>query len=134
MAGKIRDITVDCRDPHEMARFWSEALGYVEDPANPNAPDDPEAYIVDPRHLHPGLLFQPVPESKTVKNRIHFDVQPDQRRDDEVERLLAVGASLVADLRTGDSGWVVLADPEGNEFCVLRSSAERGEPEPGSVT
>jgi hypothetical protein len=67
------------------------------------------------------------PEPKTVKNRVHLDVVPTERtRDEEVARLLAVGAVLVADQRRSDgTGWVVLADPEGNEFCVERSAAER---------
>jgi predicted enzyme related to lactoylglutathione lyase len=68
-----------------------------------------------------------VPESKTVKNRVHLDLMPtDRTRDEEVERLLGIGATLVADHRRPDGlGWVVLADPEGNEFCIERSAAER---------
>jgi len=68
-----------------------------------------------------------VPEPKTVKNRVHLDLMPDDRtRDEEVERLLGIGAALVADHRKPDGGgWVVLADPGGNEFCVERSAAER---------
>jgi predicted enzyme related to lactoylglutathione lyase len=68
-----------------------------------------------------------VPEPKTVKNRVHLDLMPDDRtRDEEVERLLGIGATLVADHRRPDgAGWVVLADPEGNEFCIERSAAER---------
>jgi Glyoxalase-like domain len=68
-----------------------------------------------------------VPEPKTVKNRLHLCLQPtDRSRDEEVPRLLAIGAIEVADRRTPDgAGWVVLADPEGNEFCVLRSAAEK---------
>ncbi|MBO0869191.1 MAG: VOC family protein, partial [Micromonosporaceae bacterium] len=104
-----------------------EVTGYGEDPANPNSPGDPEALLV-PRDGGPGLLFVPVPEAKTVKNRVHLDVVPtDRTRDEQVTRLLALGASLVADhRRTDGTGWVVLADPEGNEFCVERSAAERG--------
>jgi Glyoxalase-like domain len=68
-----------------------------------------------------------VPEPKTVKNRVHLDLMPtDRTRDEEVERLLGIGATLVADHRRPDgTGWVVLADPEGNEFCIERSAAER---------
>ncbi|HKQ01164.1 MAG TPA: VOC family protein, partial [Actinomycetes bacterium] len=75
----------------------------------------------------PGLLFIKVPEPKTVKNRVHLDLVPtDRTRDEEVERLLGIGATLVADHRRSDgSGWVVLADPEGNELCIERSAAER---------
>ncbi len=131
MTARIRHITVDCHDPFQLARFWCAALGYVDDPDNPNAPSDPEALIVDPRGLHPGLLFIGVPEPRSVKNRVHLDVVPDGPRDAEVERLLGLGATLVDDLRTPDGkGWAVLADPEGNEFCVERSTAERGSPGP----
>ena len=70
------------------------------------------------------LIFLRVPEPKTVKNRMHLCLRPvDRSRDDEVERLLGLGATLVNDLRTGDTGWAVLADPEGNEFCVLATRA-----------
>jgi predicted enzyme related to lactoylglutathione lyase len=72
------------------------------------------------------LYFQRVPEPKTVKNRAHICLQPEVLRDQEVERIRALGATIVADQRDPDgSGWVVMADPEGNEFCVLRSDAER---------
>jgi hypothetical protein len=71
------------------------------------------------------VLFIQVPEAKSVKNRIHFDLRPtDRTRDAEVERLRGIGAIELADLRHDDGGWVVFADPEGNEFCVLRSAAE----------
>ena len=78
------------------------------------------------------LLFIPVPEGKTAKNRMHPDLAPvDRTRDEEVERLVALGATRIADHRAADgAGWVVLADPEGNEFCVERSDAERGPVEP----
>jgi len=106
--------------------FWSQALDFVEDPDNPNNPGDPEGLLISPRQ-DLGLLFIPVPEPKSVKNRIHLDVVPtDRTRDEEVDRLLGLGATRVADHRENDgSGWVVLADPEGNEFCVERSDAER---------
>ena len=73
------------------------------------------------------MLFIEVPEPKTVKNRLHLDLVPvDRPRDAEVARLTALGAILVTDHRRPDgTGWVTLADPEGNEFCVLRSAAER---------
>ena len=72
------------------------------------------------------LLFIEVPEAKQIKNRLHFDLRPtDATREDEVARLLALGATEVADHRRPDgSGWVTLADPEGNEFCVLRGDQE----------
>jgi catechol 2,3-dioxygenase-like lactoylglutathione lyase family enzyme len=126
MTAHIRHITFDCADPYALAGFWHEVTDYREDPANPNAPGDPEAFLVAPDG-RPGLLFVPVPEAKVVKNRVHLDVVPtDRTRDEETARLLALGASLVADHRRRDgTGWVVLADPEGNEFCVERSVAER---------
>jgi len=128
MTAHVRTITFDCREPYPLARFWSAVLGYTDHPDNPNLPDDPEALIVDPRGLSPALLFIPVPEPKTVKNRVHVDLQPEVGRDEMVERVLALGGSIVGDHRRDDgSGWVVMADPEGNELCVERSAAERPE-------
>jgi predicted enzyme related to lactoylglutathione lyase len=126
MTARVRNITFDCADPYALAGFWSQVTGYREDPDNPNAPDDPEAVIVAPDG-GPALLFIPVPEPKSVKNRVHLDLAPsDRTRDEEVARLLALGATLVADHRRSDgTGWAVMADPEGNEFCVERSAAER---------
>ena len=83
--------------------------------------------ILDPESGH-HLLFIEVPEAKTVKNRIHLDLRPRSgTQADEVARLVSIGATQVADLRGKygpGTGWVVLADPEGNEFCILRSEAE----------
>lgn len=126
MTARLRSVTFDCAEPYALAVFWSQVTGFQEDPANPNAPDDPEALIVGPGD-GPALLFIPVPEPKTVKNRTHLDLQPVERtRDEEVARLLSLGATLVADHRQPDgAGWVVLTDPEGNEFCVERNAAER---------
>lgn len=127
MSSRIRHLTFDCTDPYAQAVFWRAALGFVDDPDNPNAPGDPEAVIIDPKGLHPGLLFLPVPEPKATKNRLHLDVVPQggATRDETVAALLDLGATLVADHRTPDSGWAVLADPEGNEFCVELAPAER---------
>jgi glyoxalase superfamily protein len=126
MAVRIRTITFDCAQWPPLLDFWSQVTGYGEDPDNPNAPGDEEGLLVSPDRAIQ-LLFIPVPEPKQVKNRIHFDLEPvDRSRDAEVERLLGIGAQLVDDRRNEDgTGWVVLADPEGNEFCVLRSQAER---------
>ncbi len=133
MTARIRHITFDCSDAWALAEFWRQVTGYQDDPANPNEPGDPEMLIVPPDG-GPGLLFIPVPEGKTAKNRLHFDVVPtDGTRDQEVQRLLGLGASQVADHRTPEGkGWVVLADPEGNEFCVERSPAEIAQPIPSS--
>jgi predicted enzyme related to lactoylglutathione lyase len=122
MTSLIRHVTIDCADAYALAAFWSQVLDqplHEED-----QPGDPMALIEAA-----GVLFVTVPEAKTVKNRVHFDLQPqDRTRDEEVERLLAIGATVVDDQRRPDgTGWVVMADPEGNEFCVERSAAERGE-------
>ena len=128
MTVQIRHLTFDCSDVAALAGFWREATGYGDDPADPNEPGDDEILIVSPAG-GPGLLFVPVPEGKTAKNRIHFDLVPVGRtRDEEVTRLLGLGATELHDHRTPDGrGWVVLADPEGNEFCVERSEAERAQ-------
>lgn len=105
---------VDARDPRGLGRWWQEALGWVV------VSDDPDEFEIRPAADRlPGFLFVPVPESKTSKNRLHLDFRPDDR-DVEVERLLALGATR-ADIGQGERSWIVLADPEGNEFCVLRS-------------
>jgi hypothetical protein len=126
MTAKIRQITFDCADPYALAAFWSQVTGYGPDPADGNRPEDPEALLVTPDGWH-RLLFVRVPEGKVVKNRVHLDLAPvDRTRDEEVDRLLGLGATLVADHRSPDGpGWALLADPEGNEFCVERSLAER---------
>ena len=123
MRSAIRNITVDCHDPYELARFWAQV---VDRPMHDDDhPGDPEAVVLLGDGL-PNLLFARVPEEKTVKNRVHLDLQPDQARDDEVDRLLGLGATFVADHRRPDgTGWATLADPEGNEFCVERSAVER---------
>jgi hypothetical protein len=124
----LRNITFDCTYPATVATFWSQVTGFREDPDNPNLPDDDEWLIQGPAGS-PRMLFIRVPEGKAGKNRLHLDVQPTERtRDAEVEWLLSLGARRVADHRRPDgTGWVTLADPEGNEFCVERSVAERGD-------
>ena len=126
MTALPRNITFDCADPYLLATFWSQVTGYQEDPEDGNEPGDPEGFLAGPEG-QPNLLFIAVPEPKSVKNRVHLDLEPsDRTRDEEVERLLKIGATLVADHRRPDgTGWAVLADPEGNEFCVERSAAER---------
>jgi Glyoxalase-like domain len=121
----IRSITVDCADPYRQAVFWSEVTGWQEDPDDPNNPGDPEGRIVSPHGI--SLLFIPVPEGKAVKNRMHLDLMPTARtRDEEVTRLLGIGATLFEDHREPDgTGWVTMTDLEGNEFCVERSERER---------
>ena len=122
MASRIRHLTIDCTDPYELGLFWSQALGVLV--ADDDEPGDPEA-LVDPGD-GPPLLFVWVPDKKVAKNRLHLDLQPsDRSRDAEVERLASLGATVAADHRRGDgTGWVTMADPEGNEF--LRRDELRG--------
>jgi predicted enzyme related to lactoylglutathione lyase len=122
MASLVRHVTVDCADAHRLASFWAGALG--GDVGEDDNPGDEEALVTAPGI---GLLFIAVAEPKAVKNRVHLDLQPqDRSRDEEVQRLLDLGATLADDRRNPDgTGWAVLLDPEGNEFCVERSAAER---------
>src|SRR3982751_5278499 len=122
MPSVVQNVAFDCSDPYQLGLFWSAVTGQpLADDAQPGAP---EASIALPGG--PTLFFNQVPEPKAVKNRVHVCLRPDTGRDAEVERLLGLGATLVTDLRKPDgTGWAVLADPEGNEFCVLRSAAER---------
>jgi hypothetical protein len=120
-------MVVDCRDVAAQSQWWAEALGWVV-----AYQDDDEVTLVPPHALtkgdqipveerSPGLVFVPVPDGKSVKNRLHLDVAP--RADDdqaaEVQRLVDLGAVRVDVGQGKESTWVVLADPEGNEFCVL---------------
>ncbi|EFL21106.1 glyoxalase [Streptomyces himastatinicus ATCC 53653] len=122
----VRHVSFDAHDPYALARFWSRLTGYAI--TDEDAPGDDEVLIESGQPGVPGLLFLRVPDDKTVKNRVHLDIQPPSgTRDEEVERLLGLGARVVDDRRTEDGmGWVVMADPEGNEFCVERSAVERG--------
>ncbi len=126
MTAYISHTSIDCRNAYELSQWWKQVLEYVEHPEEPDAPGDEECWIQRPDGGHP-LLFIEVPEAKRVKNRIHFDLFPSAgTRDEELARLLALGATEVEDRREADgTGWVVLADPEGNEFCILRGPAER---------
>jgi predicted enzyme related to lactoylglutathione lyase len=120
----IGSITVDCAEPYRLAGFWSRVVGFpIEDDADPEGSE----VGLEPPDGHPMMLFIRVPEPKATKNRVHLDVVPKTAtRDAEVERILGLGARLVDDRRTPEgTGWVVLADPEGNEFCVERGDADR---------
>ena len=128
---RLRDIVVDCAHPANLARFWAAALRWpppvwsdadlaelrsrgISDPE-----DDPVVFIASSDRALPRLCFQQVPEPKTAKNRVHLDVNVDSRQ--EVDELLAAGATLLAEHGGAGHGWVVLADPEGNEFCAVLS-------------
>ncbi|MGW2019352.1 VOC family protein [Streptomyces sp. NPDC001927] len=122
MASLVRHVTIDCADAYTLATFWASALDSKV--SDDDKPGDPEALV---ETAAGALLFIQVPEVKAVKNRVHLDLQPqDRSRDEEVERLLALGATVFEDHRKpGGLGWVTMVDPEGNEFCVERSRAER---------
>lgn len=122
-------VVIDCQNVAEQARWWAEVLDWR---TVYEAPD--EVVIVPPHALEkgdsipveergPGLVFVPVPEGKQVKNRLHIDLAPRATDDQatEVERLVSMGATRIDVGQSSDVGWVVLADPEGNEFCVLSS-------------
>ena len=139
-------LTFDCADPAALAGFWRLALGYVEaSPPEgfaswpawfahfgvPREEWDDGAYIEDPAGARPGISFLKVPESKVAKNRVHLDVQVGGGRGEPwtvrwprvteaVDRLVAAGATVIReDVQDGTPDHVVMADPEGNEFCVL---------------
>src|SRR5215469_8056022 len=120
MTSRISHTSFDARDAYAQSVFWSQVLGFVEDPDDPNEPGHEECLITSPDQSQL-LLFITVPDDKRVKNRVHLDLRPvDRTREQEVERVLALGASQLADHRRPDgSGWITLADPEGNEFCIL---------------
>jgi predicted enzyme related to lactoylglutathione lyase len=117
MASVFRELVIDCNDPARMAAFWSDVLEWSAVPY-----EDGDYWMSstgEPDAQGPILVFVAVPEPKAVKNRLHIDLNPsgcDQAA--ELERLLALGARP-ADVGQGDESWVVLADPEGNEFCLL---------------
>ena len=125
MTSVVSHTSVDCADAYELSRWWQAVLDYVENSDDPNLPGHEECMILSRDGTH-RVLFIEVPEPKQVKNRIHFDLRPaDGTREAELARLIGLGAAVVDDRRNADgSGWVVLADPEGNEFCILRSDGE----------
>lgn len=114
MSSTIHNITFDCADPLAVARFWAEVTGW-----RVRQRYEHEEYAVGPAaDTRPFLYFVKVPEGKAGKNRVHLDMAPaDRAQDEEIARLTALGASVVSDRRP-EFGWVVLADPEGNEFCL----------------
>jgi hypothetical protein len=121
MTSKFTELAIDCADPNGLAVFWCSVLDYeIQDEDDELVTIGPSTVFEgQPGPVPPTLTFARVPESKTVKNRLHLDVSPtDREQADEVRRLLDLGARH-ADVGQGDQGWVVLADPEGNEFCVL---------------
>jgi catechol 2,3-dioxygenase-like lactoylglutathione lyase family enzyme len=120
MASRISHTSFDARDAYRQSLFWAAVLGFAEDPEDPNEAGHEECMIFSPDGAS-RLLFIEVPDPKQLKNRVHLDLRPtDCSREDETDRVLALGATQVADRRRPDGrGWFVLADPEGNEFCIL---------------
>ncbi|GAA1766612.1 VOC family protein [Nocardioides hankookensis] len=132
MTSRMTEISIDCADPDRLAAFWCAVLGYdVIDSEDGlveiGPPARPDAELLDAVRrgpVAPTIFLCRVPEAKTVKNRLHFDVSPvDCTQAEEVARIEALGATHAEVGQTGEESWVVLADPEGNEFCVLRSLA-----------
>jgi hypothetical protein len=114
----LNSVTFDCvGDPYELGMFWAELLSRTL--AEDDKPGDPEAVLAGAAGS-PRLLFIQVPEGKAVKNRVHLDLKPPQGSsgEQEIERALRLGARMIDDRRLDINGWVVLADPEGNEFCI----------------
>jgi hypothetical protein len=142
MATRI-GLVLDANDTARLSRFWATALGYQEKPvpegwdswaaydaAHGIAPEDAGVALLDPDGNGPSLWIQPVPESKTAKNRLHMDLKAGgpaevgaderwRRLEAEAERLVAAGATLLRRVNDPDDAFIVLADPEGNELCVV---------------
>jgi catechol 2,3-dioxygenase-like lactoylglutathione lyase family enzyme len=124
VVARVSHTTVDCHDAFALSQWWKEVLGYTDVPDDPNEAGDEECLIVDPDGAH-RILFVEVPGTHEGKNPVHLDlVSRDADRDTELARLLALGARVLADhrgIRGPGTGWVTLADPEGNEFCIVRT-------------
>jgi len=131
MASRASNFCIDAADPYAQTMWWDQVLeDFRVDDSWAMTPEDDECGLTGPDNRY--LLFLKVPEPKTVKNRMHICLRPtDRGRDQEIERILGLGATLVNDLRDGERGWVVLADPEGNEFCVLTPYRPSTETSPG---
>jgi predicted enzyme related to lactoylglutathione lyase len=120
MSLRIQCVCIDTADPSALATFWEQALGWRR------TFDQPDEVCIEPPEgsredgVVPDLLFLQVPDTKTVKNRLHIDLRPEDQAA-EVERLEQLGAER-ADVGQGsDVTWIVMADPHGNEFCVLKA-------------
>jgi predicted enzyme related to lactoylglutathione lyase len=118
MLSAILNVTFDCHNPHVVSTFWGAVTGYsLEEVKSPNN----DYWVASPPDDRwPRLVFVSVPENKVVKNRVHLDLMPVERdQEGELERLMGLGATIVDDRRMlKPGGWVVMADPEGNEFCL----------------
>jgi len=122
MPVRIQCLCIDTTDPSALATFWEEALGWRR------TFDEPDEVCIEPPEgsredgVVPDLLFLRVPETKVVKNRLHIDLRPDDQAA-EVARLEQLGAKRTDVGQRGDVTWIVMADPHGNEFCILRALA-----------
>ena len=120
MTLRIQCIDIDCLDPFAVAAFWQEALGWRR------THEEPDEIVLEPPAgspqdgVAPDLLFLRVPDPTPGKNRLHLDLRPENQVA-EVERLISLGARRASIGQGDEVSWVVMADPEGNEFCVLRS-------------
>jgi catechol 2,3-dioxygenase-like lactoylglutathione lyase family enzyme len=120
MSLRIQCVCLDAHDPDLIARFWADALGWRR------TYNKPDQVVLEPPAgspedgVAPDLLFLRVPEGKTAKNRMHLDLRPDDQQA-EVKRLEALGATQVSVGQNNEVSWIVMADPEGNEFDVLRA-------------
>ncbi|WP_328502942.1 VOC family protein [Streptomyces sp. NBC_00457] len=128
MTSRFTELAVDCHDPERLAAFWCEVLDFKVIERGEGKVEIgswvPTVEDVRARQMPPTLVFIQVPEGKTVKNRLHLDVSPiDGSTENEVTRLLGLGATKTDVGQGSDRNWVVMADPEGNEFCVLRTLA-----------
>jgi predicted enzyme related to lactoylglutathione lyase len=122
MSSIVLNVTFDCADPRALARFWGQVTGWavIEEPR----PGHDESAVEMPGEGSPRLYFVKVPEPKTTKNRVHLDIMPaDKTQDEEIARLTGLGARIISDRRP-EFGWVLMADPEGNEFDLEISVAE----------
>jgi predicted enzyme related to lactoylglutathione lyase len=117
---RLVTITFDCADASRLADFWTEVFGTDE-----REEEGTDVYIAKSDGSI-ALYFQQVPEGKVVKNRVHLDLRPPSTMQQEVDRLTALGATVQRRVEAEGAYWTVMQDPEGNEFCVLRSDAERG--------
>lgn len=126
MASAVSHTTFNTHDAFALSEWWKQALDYVDVVGDPNEPGDEECMILDPTTGH-RLLFIEVDDLQSPRGRVHLDLKPtDRHRDEEITRLLGLGATEVADHRNADgTGWMVLADLDGNQFCVVRSDEER---------
>jgi hypothetical protein len=125
MASRITELSLDCRDPAGLAAWWAEVLGYEVLPPGDDGTVEIRPPGQGPKGVVPTIVFAPAAEPTPGKLRLHLDLNAtDRDQDAELARLLALGATRADVGQTGDESWHVLADPEGNEFCLLQSRVE----------